>query len=287
MRIRLIASDIDGTLLRSDNTLAQATRSALWVAADRGIQIVLATGRTTATMAELLDELPMVRYVIRSNGGSVWDRSADAVIGEHTIPRALFPAIFDAVCSEDVCWHCFTDGIGYIDETMVPRVKNLFEPGGGRGEEFARSMNHVEDARGFILEHVSRAEKFGVLTENGAARQRIWEKLKGIPGLSISSARSQNLEINMKSATKGNALRELEDFLGISKEEVIAFGDNLNDCSLLKEAGIGVAMGNASSELIPFATHRTYSNDEDGVARFLASQLNIPFSPDANGACRT
>ena len=96
----------------------------------------------------------------------------------------------------------------------------------------------------------------------------------------MSSASWYNLEINMKTATKGGALAMLAGRLGIAKDEIIAFGDNLNDCSLLQAAGTGVAMGNADPQLLSSATHQADTNQRDGLARFLAGALRLPLSEE-------
>lgn len=279
-KIRMVASDIDGTLLRGDATLSPRTISVLGQAAASGVTIVLATGRTRATMAGVLAQLPMVRYVIWANGAAIWDVKEGRQIGENPIPHALFAPILDILCSEDVCWHCFANGVGYVDRGLGGKLQAFFQGLDGAGRDFSRDIRHIDHAREYILEKVDAAEKFGVITGNREARRRVWGRLEQLPELAISSASWYNLEINMKTATKGGALAMLAGQLGIRQEEIIAFGDNLNDCSLLQAAGMGVAMGNADPQLLSIAGYQADTNQRDGLARFLAGALRLPLSEE-------
>ena len=279
-KIRMAASDIDGTLLRDDATLSRRTISVLERAAASGVTIVLATGRTRGTMAGVLAQLPMVRYVIWANGAAVWDVKEGRRIGENLIPHTLFAPILDVLCGEDICWHCFADGVGYVDRQVGEKLQAFFQGLDGAGRDFSRDIRHIDHAREYILEEVDAAEKFGVITGDREARQRVWARLEKFPELSVSSASWYNLEINMRTATKGGALAMLAGRLGIPKGEIIAFGDNLNDCSLLQAAGIGVAMGNADPRLLSIADHQADTNQRDGLARFLAGALQLPLSEE-------
>lgn len=275
MKTRLIVSDIDGTLLRKDGSLSEATRRTLEYVAGLGIPVALATGRTEMTMADVLKELPMVRFVIRSNGAVVWDLQKGRLVFEAQIPHALFEQILDILCGEDVCWHCFADGRGYIDRVLGQKLIRFFERNTPIKKNFGHSILHIEDARDYILNQVEQAEKFGIITGKEETRQRIWEKLEEIPELYVSSASPYNLEINHRDATKGRAAIALAEHLGIHQTDILAFGDNLNDCSLFQVAGTSVAMKNATPELIDFSTEQTYTNDEDGVARYLAAAFHF------------
>lgn len=275
MDVKLIASDIDGTLIRSDGFLSETTRYALEKAAQQGAVVVLATGRTRMTMVDLLEKLPMVQYIICSNGASIWDCKNQTVLANYCIPCDLFAPILDILCNDNICWHCFCDGKGYMDESLVGKLNHIFKTRTPLKTNFGSKVFHIKNARDYIVSNMSCVEKFGVVTDDVEARQRVLNKLKQIPELSISSATWFNLEINMKEATKGNALNFLINHLNLQKEEVLAFGDNLNDCTLLNAAGVGVAMGNASEELLPYADCQTQSNDEDGLAKFVARAMGF------------
>lgn len=110
------------------------------------------------------------------------------------------------------------------------------------------------------------AEKINVFLADLSDKESLREELSSVEGLAISSSMYNNLEINAEAATKGNALLWLADHLGIPREETMAFGDGENDISMLKAAGTGVAMGNASDHVKAAADEVTLTNEQDGVA---------------------
>ena len=95
------------------------------------------------------------------------------------------------------------------------------------------------------------------------------EDLRAVSGIEITGALKMNIEVNAAGVNKGKALVRLGEILGISREEIMAFGDGANDLDMMKEVGIGVAMGNGKEEIKEAADYIAASNDEDGVARFL------------------
>ena len=126
----------------------------------------------------------------------------------------------------------------------------------------------TEKMRSWVTDPVNTVEKFNLFfkKEREDDRTKAREALNQFSDLSITSSLGNNLEINHKDATKGNGLASLAAYLGLKKEEVMACGDGENDISMLDEAGIGVAMGNASDLVKRAADVVTLTNDQDGVA---------------------
>ena len=131
-------------------------------------------------------------------------------------------------------------------------------------------MRAPRDVYPSIIGHVEETgkdvEKINVYVADLGDREPLKKELSAIPGLIISSSLYNNIEINMEGATKGNALLWLASYLGISREETMAFGDGENDLSMLKAAGIGIAMANGIEAAKEAADEITLTNDEDGVA---------------------
>ena len=123
-----------------------------------------------------------------------------------------------------------------------------------------------QDIYQYMVETKSCAEKINVFLADLSDKEILREELSSVEGLAISSSMYNNLEINAEAATKGNALLWLADHLGIPREETMAFGDGENDISMLKAAGTGVAMGNASDHVKAAADEVTLTNEQDGVA---------------------
>lgn len=133
----------------------------------------------------------------------------------------------------------------------------------------------VPDIRAKLREENRGADKVQGLFASIEDRDAAKEELKAVPGIEITGALEKNIEVNAEGVNKGNAMVRLGESLGIHREEIMAFGDGLNDLQMLKEVGIGVAVSNAREEVKAAADHITRSNDEEGVARFIEEYVLI------------
>jgi hypothetical protein len=145
--------------------------------------------------------------------------------------------------------HLENYGLNSVSQTMVRSTRIL-----------------VPDIIRYVEETGQDAEKINIFVKDPAEREPIKKELSAIPGIVICSSLYNNLEINAEGATKGNALLWLADYLGIAREETMAFGDGENDVPMLEAAGIGVAMANGVDAAKAAADELTLTNDEDGVA---------------------
>ena len=125
----------------------------------------------------------------------------------------------------------------------------------------------VPELKQFITEHPGDIQKIQFLTTDFPLKQTIWNRLtERFPQLAVSSAIPENVEINQARANKGEALMALAEHLGLEREQTMAFGDGINDLSMIRAAGVGVAMANSAEEVLQAADRVTASCDEDGVA---------------------
>ena len=265
MDIRLIAVDLDGTLLNSQKELTPRTKEALTRAAEKGVHIVPATGRTFGGVPEIVRSLPFVRYGICINGGSVWDAQIDGAIHTAEIPYERAEEIFDYVEQFHTMYDCYVDGWGksdrkffdhlldYVDEDVVKIIKATRSP--------------VDDFRGYIRSLSHDIQKIILFFRDLEVHDRMIEKIRAdLPDMAVTAALPCNIELNNKDANKGTALRILCEHLGFGPEQAMAFGDGGNDQSMIETAGLGVVMANGVPELKAAADYITLSNDEDGVA---------------------
>jgi Cof subfamily protein (haloacid dehalogenase superfamily) len=262
--IRLVATDIDGTLIHTDGTLSPAT---LEVIDALPVPLVLVTGRPVRYLQQLYDQMPHPVPAVCANGAVVYDPDTDTILRADPLStdllvdvskrlRDAIPDISLAVEVEDgrLFWHEETWPVRWASTpdvvrilatpeelTSVPAVKLL-----------ARSANHEPDA---FYELVSQ-------TLGGIAE----------PTHSSSSAL---VEISAAGVTKAAGLAWLCEQTGITADEVIAFGDMPNDLPLLTWAGHSVAMGNAHPAVRAVADEVTRTNDEDGVARYLRELFEL------------
>ena len=269
-RPKLILTDLDGTLLRDDKSVSPANLSALERAADTGCQVVLATGRSYATLPEELRALPFLRYFIVMNGAKVWDRETDRVLYRAEIDPDTAERLLDLLDPMDLSVDCYQNDRGYIDRKYYDHLDYYVLDPVFR-QHNRRSRTPVSDFRGVIRAGGGAVQKFQCFFPHPEQIPDTVRQLqRQFPQLEFSSSLPGNLEINIASATKGAALAFLCRVLRVPPAQTVAFGDGTNDLTMLRQAGIGVAMANAAPEVLAAADLTAPSNREDGVARVLA-----------------
>ncbi len=278
-RIAIVALDLDGTLLDSQKRLSDASRAALGRAAAAGMHIVPTTGRFFGMMPQAVRDLPFVRYAITVNGAQVYDRETDRAIVREEIPLATAVELMRLLDRHDVVYDCYRANWGWMGESMQKAAEGYATD--AHYLRMIREFRHpVPDLKEHLLATASEGDVQKVMTfarnspDGGRTVEAIREEAAAsFPGLKVTSSTWNNLEFNIASANKGNSLRRFAESLGMSLANCVAFGDGLNDLSMIEAAGIGVAMSNAHPQVLAAADEVTASNDEDGVARWLDGLL--------------
>ena len=265
-KIRIIALDLDGTLLNSNKELSSVNLAALEKAAQAGIEVVPTTGRFFGGMPEFILKLPFVHYAITINGAEAADLCTGEVIykADLTWERAVdLMKLFDGY---PVIYDCYQGNEAFMTASQKKLVDKVVS------SPHYRKMIHelrqpVPELKAFLTERKQGVQKVQFFTDHPDVRLKMLEELPRLfDDLCVSSSVSDNVEINQIHANKGEALLALASHLGCAPEQTIAFGDGLNDLSMLKAAGIGVAMDNACNEAKESADWIAPSCDEDGVA---------------------
>lgn len=277
---RLIALDLDGTLLDSAKRLTPRNRAALEAAAARGIHIVPTTGRFFDAMPECVRDLPFVRYAITCNGAAIYDRAERRNIRECLIPLKDAIAMLDVFARFDLICDCYMDDWGWNSQSNVAKA-NEYAP----DEHYARMIRevrtHVPDLRAHLRETGHDVQKLLVYAKDPGLYGPVVAAVKSaVPGIVATASNSRMFEFNAPGADKGTAIACLAADLGFGIEATMAFGDGLNDLTMVRDAGTGVAMTNAEPEVIAAAKIVAPSNDDDGVAVVIEQTLNkAPDSP--------
>lgn len=268
MKLKLIALDLDGTLLTDQKELTDKNRIALYEAAARGALIVPATGRFFSGMPQVIRALPFVRYGININGGKVWDEREQKTLYSAYIPFETCEEIYDYLETLPVLFDCYQYDCGWIDQRFYDLLVEFIRQEPVRGV-ITSTRKITEDFRALMRERRDSAQKIQIICRerDEPLRQDLLRTLpERFAPLNVSTSLYCNIEINAPNATKGIGLSKLCEALSIPQEETAAFGDGTNDIDLLKAAGIGVAMENAHPAVKAAADEIAGNNNESGVA---------------------
>ncbi|MBX9966295.1 Cof-type HAD-IIB family hydrolase [Priestia aryabhattai] len=235
---KLIALDMDGTLLNNQQEISEENRAAIAKAQEQGVHVVLSTGRSLLTCREYAQSLQLSSYLITVNGSEIWDESGQLV------ERKL------------------------IDASHIEKMWNLTQE--HKLNFWAVTTDKVW--RDEFPEDIVSQEwlKFGYDIPDDALREEVLKQIAGISDFEISNSSLTNLEINALGINKAKGIMTVCDRLGISMDEVIAMGDSLNDMAMIEAAGCGIAMGNAQEAVKEAADWVTDTNVNNGVAKAIS-----------------
>ena len=275
--IKIIALDLDGTLLDSEKRLSEVNRDALARAAEKGVLIVPTTGRFFGMMPPAVRDLPFVRYAITINGAQVYDRETDTAIVKDEIPLDMALGVMETLDRYDVIYDCYRQNWGWMTAALQEKAADY-----ATNEHYLKMVREfrrpVPDLKAHLREtadegDVQKVMLFATNREKSTAidclRKLSDEIAARFPEIKVTSSTWNNIELNIRTAHKGNALKRFAEHLGFTLGNCMAFGDGMNDFTMVEAAGVGVAMANAEPEVKRVAKVVTVSNDEDGVAAVL------------------
>lgn len=265
-RIKMVGLDMDGTLLTTEKELTEHTKEVLLEAIDRGVTVLPATGRPLTGIPEEVLKLPGVRYAVASNGARIVDLKEDRVIYEDLVPYETGRRVLEICRRYDTMLEIYYDGVGYADEEKLKRIDE-YVPRAPMARYIAGTRRAVSDVMAMFEERKAPTDKVQALFRIREEYEKAWQEVeKEVPDIEITGALSNNIEVNAKGVNKGRGLLILGELLGIRREEIMAVGDGSNDIAMLREAGLGVAMENATDEVKAAADVITLSNDREGAA---------------------
>jgi Cof subfamily protein (haloacid dehalogenase superfamily) len=282
MAIRLLALDLDDTLLRSDLTISFRTRNAIKRAENAGITVVLASGRIPSAMERFSRLLGMHRrpgYLICNNGTIIQESQSGNIIYDAWIPRETALIAYDLAEAEGFSVQIYEDDVMYIS----------------RPNEFADYDQRLTGLRQVVVENFRAMVAAGcyklLIPGDPLILSPLEKLLRNYLGddLTIFTSKPYFLELLPPNTDKGTALARVAEQLGIDREAVLAIGDSMNDEAMLRWAGVGVAMANGDDRIKSIAAMVTdKSNDDDGIAdlieRYLLGKEQIPFPVQEAGS---
>ena len=260
MGFKAIATDLDGTLLRTDKTVSPRTRAAIHAAEDQGLLVVIATGRPPRWIPPVVEELGERGLVVCANGASIYDPKRHELIDRIELaPDVLLSLVDDLEEAFPGAIFGVEQGLEYaIDEVIEPRGDELRWAGSGEGMRVGPIRQFLDRPA------VKLTIRLPYPAPAGSAA--IAQEVAG-PRASVTHSTSEAfLELAHPSVHKGAMVERVLARSGIAPADVVAFGDMPNDIELVQWAGHGVAVANADPRLIAAADEVTASNDDDGVA---------------------
>lgn len=269
MDIKLIALDMDGTLLNDAKNITPRTLRALEIASQKGAEIVVCTGRVLEGIREYIPEMPFVRYYITSNGASIYDIKEDKVIYQNLIPTEKAEKVLQAYRNSGGLAEVYSRNMSYMTMEDYGDLSGRYGVKQSTRTYLRNKNEPVESLSQLIASRPEGVEKFNLSFFPAVTYAQIWNRLNVIGGLYLTYSNIRNIEVNIYGCTKGKGLQVLAERLGIPAGQVMAIGDSLNDREMLLYAGNPVAMGNASDEIKALAPTVIHSNNEDGIAHFL------------------
>ncbi|MBC1983807.1 Cof-type HAD-IIB family hydrolase [Listeria booriae] len=283
--IKVIASDMDGTLLNSKIQVDEEGVKAIEQARAKGIHFVLCTGRMYDDATQLINHANLYAPAICMNGAEIRDEHGKIL---KQIPIDTPSARYTYKVLEDLGMYCefFTD-IGPISPNkdkgiaLMKDIQRKAHPNftAEEVEQYvierfeSKDVHVIDDPERIFNNDEITILKFIAFSSDQAVLKQAKDTLESEGNLAISSSFSDNIEITHIDAQKGLSLQYYVERMGITMDETFAIGDNFNDVSMLKMAGYSVAMGNAEAPIKKLAKYQTDSNDEHGVATAIHKML--------------
>ncbi|MGN0295142.1 MAG: Cof-type HAD-IIB family hydrolase [Lachnospiraceae bacterium] len=265
IRYKIIACDLDETLLDDNHKISAKNREVIRKAGELGVKFVPATGRGFNTVDDTLQELGLFQkeqeYVISFNGGAITENKNDRLLHFQGIPFETAQALYLRGLQYDVCIHVYTKDVVYV-YNYVQAEKDYV---GGRmpiQETFEPNLDFLNGQEIVKMLYMNMDQSY---------LRQIEEDLKDITDdIAVSYSSNRYIEFNRKGINKGQGLLSLAGLLGVKPEETIAIGDNFNDLSMIQVAGLGVGVRNAAEGIRPYCDYiTTATNNESAVAEVI------------------
>lgn len=276
MDIKLIALDLDRTTLNAESRLSDGNRAALERAIGRGVHVVIASGRPFRSLPGDVLSVSGIEYAITSNGAALWHLPTGTCLHSFTLPPDTAETVLRLTADEyRVTCEAIIRGDAYCDAAYLRDPERFGAvPEGIAYIRATRTL--LENMPAFLRAHCHELESIDVIVPGAELRDRVMARLRpALPNVYFTTSAPQLVELSHRDAGKHSGLRLLTQRLGLRPEQCIAFGDADNDADLLRWAGVGVAVANATPACRAAADYVTRHHDRDGVAHALRELLGL------------
>ena len=265
-KYKMVVMDMDNTLLNKEKQVSKRNKEALKKAMEKGVHLVVATGRIYVSARFYAKLLEINTPIIASNGAIIKEERTNNVIYKSVLKDQIAIEMVRLCRNYGLFCHLFSYDTVFTEKiiNISSRYAEWNESLEGEDKINIKLVDKLEDS---IKEERGKILKAVVVDSDEDKLRAIRNEMFYSYGVSVSQSLRNNLEVMNKGVNKGNAIRILCELYGISKEEVIAIGDNENDISMIEYAGMGIAMGNAADYIKEKADYITGHYQEDGVAQ--------------------
>ena len=286
---KLIAIDLDGTMLNQYGVVTEKTKEAIAKAQQCGIEVIIASGRPIDSIKTIAKEIKSEKYFISGNGAIIYDIAKEEIIYENTLKKQKVLEIIK-ICEENSIYYNIYTEKEIVAKSLQCNVLYYHKENAFKSEEEKTHINIVDNVYDYIESREEKIVKITICDSNQAIFNSIMRKLKEVDEIEILDVSHMSrkmirqgteeipieyfyTEISAKNVDKWNAIKFLMEKMNIKTQEIMAIGDNINDKKMIENAGLGIAMGQSNPTIKEIATQVTESNIEDGVAKTI--ELNL------------
>lgn len=275
MNIQLIALDLDRTTLNAEGKLSQANYEAISQAIKNGVHICIASGRAFDTLPSDILSVSGIEYAITSNGAAVYNIKTQERMKSYLLTEHSINIIMNICQKYPVTYEAFINGVAYTGKEYIENPQKYGAT--QHSIDYVLSTRTLKDnIVEFIYENKTRLDCIDIIVNDDTLKNTIISEIKTATNeVYITSSIKQLIEISYKDAGKKSGLEFLANYLNIPRENIAAFGDADNDFDMIKYAGCGIAMENASPHLLEIADHTTLHHNQDGVAYALKNIIKV------------
>lgn len=266
MSIRCIVLDMDMTTLGTDKQISPANRQALEHVIQKGIHVVIASGRPFSSLPQDVVSIPGIAYAITSNGAAVYHIPSQTRLVHHTLDSQAVECASALLQDLPCTCEAFLDGRGYSPADFITNP-TIFGAPPYTSAYLRRTRTPVSDIYAFLRSHKDQLDSISVIADSAVLSAQLAPLLRqALPSCYVTRSADHLLEIAHQDCGKDAAVRFLAAHLHLQPEEIAAFGDGDNDAEMLAWVGHGIAVANASPACLAAANHITLHFSESAVA---------------------
>lgn len=265
MKYKMICLDMDGTLLTSDKKISEKNKEYLRKIKDNGVIIAVCTGRLLISAKYFANLIGEEVDVIASNGAMVIDKNENEIYESRLgFENGIYA--LEIMKKNNIYPHFYSKNTIYTEKMVNSSMFYQKYNEAAGDEKYKVKFNMVKNWKETLKKNEDKIMKAVGVNQDIELIEKVRSQLSENSNIEVVYSHQSNFEVMKKGVSKGNSIGILAAHYGISRDEIVAFGDSNNDLSMLKYAGLGVAMGNGTEEIKKHADFITLSNDENGVA---------------------